>query len=443
MTRILRWSILGALLVGAAPAVHADEGSTAPLEFGLLGGGHVFNKAHWLGRSTESPEALSPANGFVFGARVGWNLFRHLSLEAEFAASPTETRDESSSMWVLGYRGQVLYDILGEGRWRPFVVAGGGALVSAGTDTDVVPSESDPTMHAGLGLKVALTDMFGLRLDGRVLAPPAVFGGIASTSDEKNFDGPDFEGLVSLYVSLGAAPPPPPPAPPPPPPPPPVDDDPDRDGIKGDADRCPDKAEDMDDFEDADGCPEADNDADGLADADDKCPTKAENKNGVDDDDGCPEEDTDGDGFFGSADKCPDAPESKNNYKDDDGCPDEVPAAVKKFTGVIEGINFETGSAKILKGSFAVLDRALDVLKEYGDIRLEISGHTDDRGKDEVNMSLSQKRADAVKAYFVGKGIAEARLVGVGKGESEPIADNKSSAGRAKNRRTEFKLLGN
>jgi OOP family OmpA-OmpF porin len=296
-----------------------------------------------------------------------------------------------------------------------------------------------------VGAHIMLTDRLSLRLDGRVLAPPAVLGPIVSIGDEAEFGGPDFEVLGALSFAFGElekprvevrkevvvvkqAPPPPPP-------------DPDNDGIAGDDDKCPNEAEDKDGHEDTDGCPDPDNDGDSVADADDKCPMQPENRNGVDDEDGCPEEDTDGDGFLGTRDKCPDAPETKNNFKDDDGCPDEIPPAVKKFTGAIQGINFKSNSAVILKGSFVVLDRAADLLKEYPDIKVEISGHTDDRGKPELNKALSQKRAEAVRDYLFGKGIAADRLTAVGYGSDRPIDDNKRSAGRAKNRRIEFNLI--
>ena len=81
------------------------------------------------------------------------------------------------------------------------------------------------------------------------------------------------------------------------------------------------------------------------------------------------------------------------------------------------------------------------VLKEYPDVRLEISGHTDSRGKPDYNRDLSQQRADSVKNYFIANGIDAGRLTSIGYGMDRPIADNKTNAGRAKNRRTEFRLI--
>jgi OOP family OmpA-OmpF porin len=83
------------------------------------------------------------------------------------------------------------------------------------------------------------------------------------------------------------------------------------------------------------------------------------------------------------------------------------------------------------------------VLKEYPDVRLEISGHTDSRGKSDSNRDLSQRRADAVKNYFLANGIAPDRLTSIGFGSDRPIADNFTDSGRSRNRRTEFRLLTN
>jgi outer membrane protein OmpA-like peptidoglycan-associated protein len=174
-----------------------------------------------------------------------------------------------------------------------------------------------------------------------------------------------------------------------------------------------------------------------VPDKEDQCPNEA----GPKDNHGCPDKDTDLDGIPDRLDKCPNEPETKNGYQDADGCPDDIPKQVQKFTGVIEGIYFATGKATIKKQSNRVLDKAVGVLKQFPDVKLEIQGHTDDRGERDMNMKLSQDRADAVKAYFVGKGIDAGRLKGVGFGPDKPIADNKSKGGRAKNRRVEFHLV--
>lgn len=102
--------------------------------------------------------------------------------------------------------------------------------------------------------------------------------------------------------------------------------DPDGDGIPSDKDLCPDIAEDQDNFEDSDGCPEFDNDNDGLYDTQDACLNDAEDFDGFKDNDGCPDPDNDADGIPDSIDICIMSSETINGFKDDDGCPDEVPA---------------------------------------------------------------------------------------------------------------------
>ncbi len=101
----------------------------------------------------------------------------------------------------------------------------------------------------------------------------------------------------------------------------------DRDGdqVADKHDKCPDKPEDRDDFEDNDGCPELDNDRDGVPDTRDQCPFVSEDRDGKYDEDGCPEtdDDRDGDGILDAADKCPAAGEDKDGYQDEDGCPED------------------------------------------------------------------------------------------------------------------------
>jgi outer membrane protein OmpA-like peptidoglycan-associated protein len=185
-----------------------------------------------------------------------------------------------------------------------------------------------------------------------------------------------------------------------------------------------------------DGCPPGDADGDGFLDPDDKCPEEP----GVAPD-GCPIRDTDGDGIPDDVDKCPTVPENFNGFEDDDGCPDELPDAVKEFTGVIEGIFFDTDKDTIKATSRPKLDAAAALLKEHPGLRLEISGHTDDRGAAAYNDDLSRRRAEAVKKYLTDKGIDASRLSTRGAGSSEPIDSNKTYTGRAKNRRIEFKVL--
>jgi len=96
----------------------------------------------------------------------------------------------------------------------------------------------------------------------------------------------------------------------------------DNDGVYDRSDKCPAQPEDIDTFQDDDGCPDPDNDGDMIIDARDRCPLEAEDKDTFEDDDGCPEKDNDKDGIDDLHDHCPLKPETKNNFRDEDGCPD-------------------------------------------------------------------------------------------------------------------------
>ena len=198
----------------------------------------------------------------------------------------------------------------------------------------------------------------------------------------------------------------------------------DSDGIADGADQCPDLAGTVE----LDGCP--DSDKDGIVDPDDKCPQVA----GLIAFAGCP--DTDGDSIADPDDKCPDVPGIAANK----GCP-EIKEEVKQlFTQALQGIQFETGKAVIRPSSFAILDNVVKVINENPAYLLTIEGHTDNVGKSDFNLNLSRDRANAVRDYLVNKGIAAGRMTSTGYGDTKPVEDNKTAAGRAKNRRVEFKI---
>jgi OOP family OmpA-OmpF porin len=424
---------------------------------------------------------MSPKSAGMFGGEFGLHLNRWIGFEGELALVPTRTRNDqpdlgdfTSKMYVFAYRGSFVLNLNDHYWFQPFLLAGYGGLTSLVSDSTKASAGTESFVHAGLGFKIGFTPMVGIRFDGRISVPWTALP-VIPHGDRIGYTGPDFEVFGGLYLNFseiekvhiyhnekiierG----------------PKVRPDKDGDGIPDDVDKCPNEPEDKDGFQDDDGCPDPDNDGDGIPDALDKCPNEPEDKDGFQDEDGCPDPDNDhdgipdaldkcpnepedfdgfqdqdgcpdpdndGDGIPDKLDKCPNEPETFNHYKDEDGCPDEVPAEVKKFTGVIEGINFKTGSAEILPGSFAILDRALKVLQDFPDVNLEISGHTDSKGTASYNLTLSQHRADSVKLYFVSRGIASNRLMSIGYGKDRPIADNATSSGRATNRRTEFKLI--
>ena len=221
-------------------------------------------------------------------------------------------------------------------------------------------------------------------------------------------------------------------------------DDRDGDGITNAADRCPDVPEDDDAWEDTDGCPDLDNDQDGLDDDVDACPNRAEDIDGWEDTDGCPDVDNDGDGVFDSVDQCPLDPEDLDNDRDADGCPEEdsLVRVTAEQLEITQQVNFATNSATIVGDlSFAILDEVAQVLYDATEMEVRIEGHTDSQGAASYNLTLSQDRADAVRAYLIERGIEADRLRAVGFGEESPIDDNSTESGRATNRRVEFHIL--
>jgi outer membrane protein OmpA-like peptidoglycan-associated protein len=214
----------------------------------------------------------------------------------------------------------------------------------------------------------------------------------------------------------------------------------DHDGIVNDSDQCPDDPEDFDEFEDEDGCPDLDNDKDEVLDTNDKCPLVPEDKDGFEDEDGCPDEDNDQDGILDASDQCPNEAESKNGIDDEDGCPDLVRIEGNQIK-ILQKVYFATNKDTILERSFPVLEEVSAVIVSKTDIRVRIEGHTDDRGRDKKNLKLSNRRAASVVKFLSEHGVPVERLESVGLGETKPIADNKTSDGRADNRRVEFHIV--
>ena len=106
-------------------------------------------------------------------------------------------------------------------------------------------------------------------------------------------------------------------------------------------------------------------------------------------------------------------------------------------------VNFAFDSADLTSTAKANLDKLATVLKNNMDTNINIYGHTDSKGTDAYNQSLSERRANAVRAYLISQGVAASRMITMGVGEKEPIASNSTDAGRAENRRVEFAITAN
>ncbi len=204
----------------------------------------------------------------------------------------------------------------------------------------------------------------------------------------------------------------------------------DEDGVCDGVDKCPNTPKEA--KVDAAGCP-LDTDKDGVADYKDKCPDTPFGCKV--DGDGCPV-DSDGDGVCDGLDKCPGTPAGLE--VDDEGCP--VAFKIEQEMTLV-GITFAVNSANLTDASKASLDKVVESLQAVPHVKLEIQGHTDSSGGHDLNMELSQKRAQAVVDYFVSKGVDANRLTAKGYGPDRPKYDNKTKEGRDKNRRVEMVRL--
>jgi outer membrane protein OmpA-like peptidoglycan-associated protein len=387
---------------------------------------------------------------------------------------------------------------------QPLLSAGLGTMVkqvdgNGVKGADWAHTRIEALVSVGTGFIVPIVGPLEFRTDVRML--------VTAAREDDRYGSPfvDFLFTAGLQARIGVA------------------KDLDKDKIPDKSDICPTEPEDMDGFEDSDGCPEADNDADGVPDASDACPNDPEDIDTFEDEDGCPDldndadgvpdlEDTcpleaggpetqgcpdgDADGIADKDDRCPTAPgeaefqgcpdtDSDGLPDPDDECPDVAgdaasfgcpdgdgdlvpdyrdacptkkaqegidplrsdgcPARVYVAKGAIkitETVYFDSGKSTIQRRSYGLLDDVAAVFLKYAEIKsVQVEGHTDSQGNDASNLTLSQGRAQAVVDYLVAKGVSADRLVAKGFGETAPIADNATSAGRAANRRVAFTIL--
>jgi outer membrane protein OmpA-like peptidoglycan-associated protein len=203
-----------------------------------------------------------------------------------------------------------------------------------------------------------------------------------------------------------------------------------------------------------------DRDGDGVADADDLCPDVSAGARPDGRRRGCPHvdmveppprvvelppepppnPDRDGDGIANASDACPDEAGTASGDPATHGCPRVFVTAERVV--IQQQPRFDVDDASILPESVALMMEVAAAIEAHPEIvRLEIQGHTDDRAGRAYNRRLSQRRAESIRAWLIGRGIAESRLVARGYDWSRPLASNRTAAGRAINRRVEFVVL--
>jgi len=201
----------------------------------------------------------------------------------------------------------------------------------------------------------------------------------------------------------------------------------DGDGVTDDKDQCVDIPGTLK----YNGCPVPDTDKDGLNDEEDKC----KDVPGLERYGGCPIPDSDGDGVNDEDDKCV----YTAGLKENNGCPEIKKEVVEKVEYAARRIQFEFAKATLRKESEDVLDQVVEILKNDGNLKLHIEGHTSSDGDFGANMRLSRERADAVKNYMISRGIDPSRLVAEGFGPTRPLNEGKTEQEKALNRRVEMK----
>lgn len=321
------------------------------------------------------------------------------------------------------------------------------------TDVDRLGDRENTPLEALLGAKVDCGEGW-------------IAGVAAGTGLSRGYGSPDLRAVLTLGHTTRFE------REPPPPPPPPADSD--GDGLNDEVDGCPAEAEDEDEFQDEDGCPDADNDGDEVLDAADGAPNDPEDRDSFQDDDGVPDPDNDGDGLLDAADRCPTEAEDVDQIQDADGCPEQdadedtvldpqdhcpVTPGLAAHTNpecigcpalactdprgtirILQRIEFETDRDVLRPESDPVLQAVREILATNDQIRkLRVEGHTDDRGNDAHNLDLSKRRASSVMRWLVEHGIAAERLESEGYGETRPLVPNRG-AGRQTNRRVEFHI---
>ena len=429
--------------------------------------------------------------GPATGLRFGYGLSDHLSVDLGFAAGWTRpgvgrideeagiTFSSETDLYTRIWQPSLTlrYRFVPDGRWRPWASVGLGAtrwdvLDQSGDDPGLWPTgpasrvrdedgaaadgfRVEFTSTFGLGTEIAVNDHWSFDLGVRFhywfgndrdsvglstlnpsggvdvnFGPIEALAGVNYTFGTADRDGDGIPDSIDVdpdrpedrdgYEDADGAP----------------DLDNDGDGIPDDRDGAPNDPEDFDGFQDTDGVPDTDNDGDGIADVDDGAPNDAEDFDGFQDADGVPDPDNDGDGVLDASDLCPGTP--ANVRVDARGCP--VVEEIREDL-VLEGVEFAPSSAELTPASRSTLLRVAESLRAWPEVRIEIGGHTDSVGSASFNRELSRQRAESVRQFLIGEGVDPDRMVAAGYGEGRPIRSNATVEGRAANRRVEVRRI--
>ena len=407
------------------------------------------------------------------GGRLGFFFTENWLVEAEGSYTPTDAAGGELRIAHVPIRGRIAYNIPA-GEHSALVLGAGYAYTMYRRDADF--EDSGPT--AAAGLRLGLGDVTSIRINTYVDYIPDPENGA-----KENWNWGIQPGLSFMLGGRGEA----------------RVRDKDGDGVPDDVDECKDTP--AGDRVDARGCTVKDSDGDGVLDDADRCadtpageqvdasgcplPKDADGDGVADDADRCADtpageqvdgsgcsagqRDSDGDGVNDAADACADTPAGEQ--VDEKGCPlpkdgdgdgvtddkdrcPSTPSGVQvdaegcqvlfeeaRKTLILEGVNFETGKSTLTPESQTILNSVAEALVSNEEVRVQVSGHTDNTGGRALNQRLSRARAEAVRQYLIERGVAADRLTAVGLGPDKPIATNRTAEGRAQNRRVELTRL--
>jgi outer membrane protein OmpA-like peptidoglycan-associated protein len=406
------WALLVALAF--APASAAAE----PTQLGAWFGPRIYSGDSPLGYIDGAPAHPMLENGVELGARVARQFFpfNWLVPEFELAFSPTHTSvvgtppAASVAVYWLEPRFQLRFELMPGRRVQPFITVGGGSPIAISTARKTLNSGIIGDGYLGGGVRLDTRKGFAFRFDARVAILPGVDHAIT----------PEIEVGLGLEFMLGG------------------------------------KKKPTTETGDGEVVAVADKDEDGIPDDKDKCPDRAEDKDGFEDDDGCPDIDNDMDHVLDIADACPLQPETVNGFQDDDGCPDSVPPEIDAIKGTVEGLLYAEGETVVRDSAMANLGKLAKLLVANPSVKIVLVGHTDDREAkafatpeegqpppDEAALAtdLARARAEAVRQALVAAGVPQGRIIVDGVGAEEPLTDNATAKHRLANRRVELKLF--
>jgi OOP family OmpA-OmpF porin len=364
---------------------------------------------------------------YLFGAKRQFQVGPEMSLAT--VLEDTESRNTNAEI-LLGGKWRFMP------RWEAGLGAGPGLTSGLGSPSVRVVASlaftpepaKDPVDRDKDGIvdeKDACPDVPGVKSDdpkknGCPLPPDRDKDGILDQDDAC----PDVPGIADADPKKNGCPPP---------------SDRDKDGIIDDLDACPDVPGVADADPKKNGCP-PDRDGDGVLDKDDACIDLPGVKTDDPKTNGCPG-DTDGDGIRDDQDACPREKGKPDPDPKKNGCPQSVRVDDKEIY-ILQQVQFDTAKATIRKESDALLDEVAGVFKDHTEItKVEIQGHTDNRGSIQLNKKLSQDRAEAVRKALIKRGIDEKRLTAKGFGPDKPVVANDTPENLQKNRRVQFVIL--